>query len=97
MQGFLSSGTLGFHCTKYSSGQGEVLKELVEEFNRQTNDGRKMDHYSDLLGAAIENLIGKKQDIGVASLFSKGGTTMQKSFLDGVEDFELITFLVIKD
>ena len=43
-----------------------------------------------------ENLIGKKQEIGVASLFSKGGTTMQKELFDGIEDFELITFLVLK-
>ena len=55
-----------------------------------------MDHYSNLLESSIENLIGKKQDIGVASLFSKGGTTMQGSLLDGMEDFELITFLVLK-
>jgi hypothetical protein len=94
---FLHAKKILDYYKKLCSGQGEVLKELVEEFNRQTNDGRKMERYSELLGAAIENLIGKKQDIGVASLFSKGGTTMQKSFLDGVEDFELITFLVIKD
>lgn len=94
---FLHAKKILDYYKKLCSGQGEVLKELVEEFNKQTNDGRKMEHYSDLLGAAIENLIGKKQDIGVASLFSKGGTTMQKSFLDGVEDFELITFLLIKD
>lgn len=93
---FLHAKKIMDYYKKLCSGQGEVLKELVEEFNRQTNDGRKMEHYSDLLGTAIENLMGKKQDIGVASLFSKGGTTMQKSFLDGVEDFELITFLVIK-
>src|SRR5699024_1190566 len=81
---------------KLCSGKSEVLKDLVEEFNKVTNEGRKMEHYSDLLEVSIENLIGKKQDIGVASLFSKGGTTMQKSLFDGIEDFELITFLVLK-
>ncbi|WP_434565240.1 helicase-related protein [Thermoanaerobacterium thermosaccharolyticum] len=81
---------------KLCSGKNEVLKELVEEFNKETNDGRKMKHYSDLLEASIENILGKKQEIGVASLFSKGGTTMPKRTFDGIEDFELITFLVIK-
>jgi hypothetical protein len=81
---------------KLCSGKNEVLKELVEEFNKETNDGRRMKLYSDLLEASIQNIIGKKQDIGVASLFSKGGTTMSKSIFDGIEDFELITFLVIK-
>jgi SNF2 family DNA or RNA helicase len=81
---------------KLCSGQREVLTGLVAQFNVQTDDGHNMKHYSALLEKAIEKLIGKKQEVGVASLFSKGGTTMQKEFYDGVEDFELITFLIIK-
>lgn len=81
---------------KICLGQNHVLSELVAEFNLQTSDGRNMGHYSGLLENAIQNLIGKKQEIGVASLFSKGGTTMQKEFFDGMEDFELVSFLVIK-
>lgn len=94
---FLHAKKILDYYKKLCSGKNEVLKDLVEEFNKATNDGRKMSHYSGLLESAILNLIGKKQDIGVGSLFSKGGTTMQKSFFDGIEDFELITFLVIKD
>lgn len=93
---FLHAKKILDYYKKLCSGKDEVLKNLVAEFNTQTDDGRKMGHYSGLLGNAIENLIGKKQDIGVASLFSKGGTTMQKSFFDGIEDFELVTFLVLK-
>lgn len=93
---FLHAKKILDYYKKLCSGKGEVLKELVEKFNKETNDGRNMKHYSDLLEASIENLIGKKQDIGVASLFSKGGTTMQRSLFDGIEDFELITFLVLK-
>lgn len=55
-----------------------------------------MKKYSDLLETAIQELIGRKQEVGIASLFSRGGTTMQTSFFDGVEDFELITFLVLR-
>jgi superfamily II DNA/RNA helicase len=94
---FLHAKKILDYYKKLCSGKNEVLKELVEEFNKDTNDGRRMGHYSDLLEASIENILGKKQDIGVASLFSKGGTAMPKSIFDGVEDFELITFLVIKD
>lgn len=93
---FLHAKKILDYYKKLCSGKDDVLKELVEEFNKETDDGRKMEHYSDLLEASIENLIGKKQDIGVASLFSKGGTTMQRSLFDGIEDFELITFLVLK-
>ncbi len=81
---------------KLCSGKSEIYRELVDEFNNETNNGLNMKHYSNLLEMSIENLIGKKQEVGVASLFSKGGTTMQKSLFDGMEDFELITFIVLK-
>lgn len=81
---------------KLCSGSNEVYREIVDAFNQETADGLKMNQYSDLLETAIENLIGKKQEVGVASLFSKGGTTMQMELFDGIEDFELITFLVLK-
>lgn len=81
---------------KLCSGQGEVLAELAAQFNAETQDGSNMKAYSALLETAIDKLVGKKQEIGVASLFSKGGTTMQKEYYDGIEDFELISFLVLK-
>lgn len=81
---------------KLCSGNKEVIKELVEIFNGETNEGKKMDKYSKLLKDAIDNIIGKKEENGVASLFSKGGTTIQKSLFTGIEDFELITFLIVK-
>lgn len=81
---------------KLCFGKNEVYRELVNEFNRETQDGLNMKSYSDMLEMAIQNLIGKKQEVGVASLFSKGGTTMQKELFDGIEDFELITFIVLK-
>lgn len=93
---FLHAKKILDYYKKLCSGQNEILKELVNEFNTKTDEGRKMQHYSKLLEIAIENLIGKKQEIGVASLFSKGGTTMQKSLFDGIEDFELVSFLILK-
>ena len=72
------------------------MSDLVNAFNEETKDGRDMKQYSDLLEAAIQELIGKKQEVGVSSLFRKGGTTLQMGFYDGIEDFELISFLVMK-
>ncbi len=94
---FLHAKKILDYYKKLCSGKNEVLKDLVEEFNKETNEGRKMVRYSDLLESSIVNLLNKKEDIGVVSLFSKGGTAMQKSLFDGIDDFELITFLVIKD
>ena len=66
-------------------GKTEVFREPTHRFNEETDSCRDMAKYSDLLEQAIQNMIGKKQEIGVASLFSKGGTTMQKEFYDGIE------------
>jgi hypothetical protein len=41
----------------------------------------KMEHYSDLLEASIENIIGKKQEIGVASLLVKAVPPCRKASL----------------
>lgn len=81
---------------KLCSGHTEVIKELVDEFNNATEDGKNMGVYSDLLENAIDNLIGKKQEAGIASLFSKGGGIVSDETFDGIEDFELVSFLVIK-
>ena len=93
---FLHAKQILDYYKKLCSGQTEVISDLVNAFNQETDGGRNMKTYSQLLNAAVENLIGKKQEIGVASLFSRGGTTMQKEFYDGLEDFELISFLVLK-
>lgn len=95
-QSFLHVKQILDYYKKLCCGKGEVLGDLVRQFNGETADGGNMKHYSELLNVAVENLIGKKQEIGVASLFSRGGTTLQQEFYDGLEDFELITFLVLK-
>lgn len=74
----------------------DVLKDLTAEFNRETDDGRDMKVYSDLLETTVRDIIGKKNEAGIASLFSRGGTTMQKQYFNGIEDFEIVTFLVIR-
>lgn len=93
---FLHSKKILDYYKKCCSEQNEVLKDLVSEFNAETKDGTQMEKYSDLLEAAIQNLIGKKQEQGVASLFRRGGTTLDAGEYTGSEDFELISFLVLK-
>ena len=73
-----------------------MLKDIVEIFNSETDNGQNMSKYSELLECAIDNIIGKKEEKGIASLFSKGGTTIQKTMFKGIDNFELISFLIIK-
>ena len=81
---------------KLCVGKKEVLTDLVKDFNMETNDGKDMEKYSSLLVETIENILGKKQEAGVKSLFSKGGTATVKQDINGLEEFELVTFLIIK-
>lgn len=78
-------------------GKSEPLKDLCREFNRMTRDGKKMDHYSELLGDAINSIIRKKEESDIDSLFSAGGTSALENVVSGLNDFELICFLVVKE
>lgn len=69
---------------------------LCHAFNTATSDGKKMGHYSDLLHVAIESIISVKEESDLDSLFSVGETTALLGDIKGLDDFELITFLVIK-
>ena len=84
------------YLKKLCSGKHEVYRDLAAAFNEATKNGKDMAGYSALLERSIEDLVGKKQEIGVASLFSKGGTTLATDLFDDMNDFELVTFLVLK-
>ncbi len=71
-------------------------KELCRQFNKETRDGKNMSHYSDLLQSAIQSIITVKEESDIDSLFSVGETTALTCNIKGLDDFELITFLVIK-
>ena len=65
-------------------------------FNKQTKDGMDMSKYSDLLGKAIQSIIQVKDESEVDSLFSDGGSTFGQGEIKGLDDFELICFVVLK-
>jgi hypothetical protein len=52
--------------------------------------------YSDLLGKAIRSMIDVQEDKDLDSLFSGGRTTALINTIAGLDDFELIAFLVIQ-
>lgn len=81
---------------KLCKNKNEVIEELIQIFNKETNDGSNMGKYTALLEGVVENIIGKKEEKGIASLFSKGGTTAKKKDVKDINDFELISFLIIK-
>ncbi|WP_418796087.1 helicase-related protein [Phocaeicola plebeius] len=74
----------------------EPDKALCKQFNKETRDGKNMRHYSDLLQSAIESIITVKEEGDIDSLFSVGETSALTYNIKGLDDFELICFLVIK-
>ena len=78
-----------------SKGKKEPIKEAYTKFNELTNDGNDMSKYSDLLNKSITSIIDVKEESDIDSLFRKGGTTMLQNEIKGLEDFELIAFVVI--
>lgn len=93
---YIQSKKILDYYQKLCSGKKEVFRNLVGSFDRETDNGRQMDKYSQLLKESIENIIGKKQETGVRSLFTKGGTSPVKNNIEGLEEFELISFLILK-
>ena len=77
-------------------GKSEPLAELCRKFNAETNDGRDMAEFSELLSKAINSIIDAKEENDIDSLFKSGGTSALLSAVSGLDDFELICFLVVK-
>lgn len=78
--------------------QKQPYNELCELFNHETNDGKNMEKYVDLLKKAtqeIENLLKKKENIKLTT--DRGAILMPIiTQINQMNDFELVTWLVIK-
>jgi len=80
-------------CKKYPNPDTELCKI----FNAETQDGRNMRRYSELLEQAISSIINVKEESDFESLFSTGESGYMKNTISGLDDFELICFLVVKE
>jgi acetoin utilization deacetylase AcuC-like enzyme len=64
-------------------------------FDKATRFGEDMREAQRLLATAVASIVGKSQERAVASLFSPGGTHAMKGEFAGINDFEVVAFLVI--
>jgi len=78
-------------------GQAEPIADACHRFNKATADGRRMQPYSELLNKAIRSMIEVKEEKDLDSLFTGGKTTALTHTISGLDDFELIAFLVIQE
>jgi len=69
--------------------------EAYARFDKATKQGEDMAQACKLLATAVASISGKKEERAVASLFTPGGTTAMKGEFAGINDFEVVAFLVI--
>ena len=77
-------------------GKAEPIMSLCNQFNARTKDGKDMSEVSELLSEAINSIIDVKEESDIDSLFSAGGTSALMNAVNGLDDFELICFLVVE-
>ena len=77
-------------------GKSEPSAELCRAFNEETDDGCNMREVSELLSEAINSIIDAKEESDIDSLFKQGGTSALLNAVSGLDDFELVCFLVVK-
>jgi hypothetical protein len=70
-------------------------RRLFAPVSTGTKDGRDMTAAQNLLGKAVASIIGKKEERAVASLFTPGGTHAMKGEFQGINNFEVVAFLVV--
>ena len=70
---------------------------LCRRFNAETQDGRNMADYSELLNAAIGSIIHVKDESDMDSFLKGAQMSFLSNVISGLEDFELICFLVVKE
>lgn len=79
-----------------AKGKNAPLENLCKVFSTETDEYRNMSAYSALLKKAISSVLKTDEEKDVMSLFKSGGTTALREKIKGIEDFKLISFLIIK-
>jgi hypothetical protein len=80
---------------KMTLGRFQPDERAVAQFNEATRNGTDMSRYQALLARAVSAITGKNEEKGVESLFQRGGTVLTKDSFKGIDDFEVITYLVV--
>lgn len=77
-------------------GKIEPIPEVYKQFNKETRDGKDMSKFSELLGEAIASIIEVKDESDIDSFLGGSQVSFLSNEIKGLDDFELICFLVVK-
>lgn len=96
LHGYLSPKDTLDAMRRLCRGKNEPDAKLCRAYNRATKDGRNMSHASELLDAAVLSIVDEKREADVDSFFSAGTTSFLENDVAGLDDFELVCFLVVR-
>lgn len=82
--------------------QQAMLNKSVNEtashlFNQRSKQGADMQHYQQQLALAIDSIAGTSIEKGTQSLFTRGGTVLTPTSSQGMDDFEVVNYLILLD
>lgn len=80
----------------FCKGKTVPLTDLCKGLSVETDEYHDMDRYSSLLKQSIGTILRTEEEKEVLSLFKSGGTTALKDKLKGIEDFNLVSFLIVR-
>lgn len=80
-----------------SKGKMSPEQDLCAIFNKETQDGKDMSQYSSLLEEAISSIINTKNESEIENFLSGKKVSFLTEDIKGLDDFELVSFLVVKD
>jgi hypothetical protein len=72
------------------------LEALCKVFNKDAKDGKDMRQYSELLGNVIKSIIDVKDMSELDGFLSGEQVSFLSNRINGLDDFELICFLVVR-
>ena len=84
-------------CKKLGSELTDLAQSAhaYQQFSKRSQNGKRMKHYQNLLAKAVESIAGKSEEIGATSLFSRGGTVLSTTSTQNVDDFEVVSYMII--
>jgi len=77
-------------------GIHEPITDLCQDLSKETDEYHDMSEYSQLLKKSIGSILQVEEEKEVLSLFKLGGTTALQDKIKGIEDFKLISFLIVR-
>jgi hypothetical protein len=80
------------------TGKSEAIQSLCDLFNDETNNGMDMSQYTALLNESIKAITNtfRRKNLGMLTGSRTATIVPQEKQLDGLKNFELITWLVLK-